>query len=183
MTTRPSTFSTSSASARPTAMRTSARDAGRAFARRHGRGREPVNRRRPPRAHARTRRATYRNGYRPRRWDTRAGTIDLGHPVAAPGLLPTRLPGATLALRAGAGHRHPAGLCGGVSARRVEDLVRALGCSSSSRTPTRASRTSSAPSSAAPARQRCRTHFMTSLLTKVPKSAQSMVATVVRSIF
>ena len=31
--------------------------------------------------------------------------------------------------------------------------------------------------------QRCRTHFMTNLLTKVPKSAQAMVATVVRSIF
>jgi putative transposase len=31
--------------------------------------------------------------------------------------------------------------------------------------------------------QRCRTHFMSNLLTKVPKSAQHFVATVVRSIF
>ena len=31
--------------------------------------------------------------------------------------------------------------------------------------------------------QRCRTHFMTNLLSKVPKSAQHFVATVVRSIF
>lgn len=31
--------------------------------------------------------------------------------------------------------------------------------------------------------QRCRTHFMRNLLTRVPKSAQSMVATLVRSIF
>jgi len=31
--------------------------------------------------------------------------------------------------------------------------------------------------------QRCRTHFMRNLLTRVPKSAQPMVATVVRSIF
>lgn len=31
--------------------------------------------------------------------------------------------------------------------------------------------------------QRCRTHFMRNLLSKVPKSAQSMVATIVRSIF
>jgi len=31
--------------------------------------------------------------------------------------------------------------------------------------------------------QRCRTHFMRNLLTKVPKSAQAMVATLVRSIF
>jgi len=31
--------------------------------------------------------------------------------------------------------------------------------------------------------QRCRTHFMRNLLTRVPKSAQNMVATVVRSIF
>jgi len=31
--------------------------------------------------------------------------------------------------------------------------------------------------------QRCRTHFMTNLLAKVPKSAQALVATLVRSIF
>ena len=31
--------------------------------------------------------------------------------------------------------------------------------------------------------QRCRTHFMRNLLTRVPKSAQSFVATMVRSIF
>ena len=31
--------------------------------------------------------------------------------------------------------------------------------------------------------QRCRTHFMTNLLTRVPKAAQSAVATLVRSIF
>jgi putative transposase len=31
--------------------------------------------------------------------------------------------------------------------------------------------------------QRCRTHFMRNLLTRVPKSAQSLVATLVRSIF
>ena len=31
--------------------------------------------------------------------------------------------------------------------------------------------------------QRCRTHFMRNLLTKVPKSAQSLVATLVRTIF
>jgi len=31
--------------------------------------------------------------------------------------------------------------------------------------------------------QRCRTHFMRNLLTRVPKSAQSFVATLVRSIF
>jgi transposase-like protein len=31
--------------------------------------------------------------------------------------------------------------------------------------------------------QRCRTHFMRNLLVRVPKSAQAMVATLVRSIF
>jgi putative transposase len=31
--------------------------------------------------------------------------------------------------------------------------------------------------------QRCRTHFMRNLLTRVPKSAQSFVATMVRTIF
>ncbi len=31
--------------------------------------------------------------------------------------------------------------------------------------------------------QRCRTHFMTNLLTRIPKAAQTAVATLVRSIF
>src|SRR5215204_3071853 len=56
-------------------------------------------------------RATQRNGYRSRRWDTRAGEIDLQIPQAAPGQLLPKLPAAQKALRAGARERGPAGLC------------------------------------------------------------------------
>ena len=73
-------------------------------------------------------RATYRNGYRPRRWDTRTGTIDLRIPKLREG---TYLP-AFLEPR----RRSEQALLAviqqayieGVSTRRVEDLVQALGC-------------------------------------------------------
>ena len=73
-------------------------------------------------------RAAYRNGYRPRRWDTRAGTIDLRIPKLREG---TYLP-AFLEPR----RRSEQALLAviqqayveGVSTRRVEDLVQALGC-------------------------------------------------------
>jgi transposase-like protein len=226
-------------------------------------------------------RAAYRNGYRPRRWDTRAGTIDLRIPKLREG---TYLP-AFLEPR----RRSEQALLAviqqayveGVSTRRVEDLVQALGCSGISKS--QVSRICAAldaqvqafrarPLDTGPypyvwldaltqrvreggrvvnvavvvatavnaqgkrevlgldtgasedgafwlsflrslaarglsgvqlvvsdahqglkdaiaavfsgtAWQRCRTHFMTNLLTRVPKSAQPMVATVVRSIF
>ncbi len=38
-------------------------------------------------------RTTHRNGYRPRQWDTRVGSIGLAIPKAAPGLLIPQLPG------------------------------------------------------------------------------------------
>jgi transposase-like protein len=226
-------------------------------------------------------RAAYRNGYRPRRWDTRAGTIDLRIPKLREGAyLPTfleprrRSEHALLAVIQQA-------YVEGVSTRRVEDLVQALGCDGISKS--QVSRICAAldaqvqafrerPLDAGPypyvwldaltqrvreggrvvnvavvvatavnaqgkreilgldtgasedgafwlaflrslaarglsgvqlvisdahqglkdaiaavftgaAWQRCRTHFMTNLLTRVPKSAQPMVATVVRSIF
>jgi transposase-like protein len=73
-------------------------------------------------------RSAYRNGYRPRRWDTRAGTIDLRIPKLREG---TYLP-AFLEPR----RRSEQALLAviqqayieGVSTRRVEDLVQALGC-------------------------------------------------------
>jgi len=73
-------------------------------------------------------RITYRNGSRPRRWDTRAGTIDLRIPKLREG---TYLP-AFLEPR----RRSEQALLAviqqayieGVSTRRVEDLVQALGC-------------------------------------------------------
>jgi len=226
-------------------------------------------------------RTAYRNGYRPRRWDTRAGTIDLRIPKLRdssylPGFLEPRRRSeqALLAVIQQA-------YVEGVSTRRVEDLVQALGCDGISKS--QVSRICAAldaqveafrerPLDQGPypyvwldaltqrvreggrvvnvavvvatavnaqgkreilgldtgasedgafwlsflrslaARglsgvqlvvsdahqglkdaiaavfsgacwQRCRTHFMTNLLTRVPKSAQPMVATVVRSIF
>ena len=47
-------------------------------------------------------RATHRNGYRARRWDTRPGEIELQFPQAASGQLLPVVPGAAQAFRAGA---------------------------------------------------------------------------------
>ncbi len=226
-------------------------------------------------------RAAYRNGYRPRRWDTRAGTIDLQIPkLRAGAYLPSFLEPRRRSEQALLAVIQQAYI-EGVSTRRVEDLVQALGCDGISKS--QVSRICSAldeqvqafrerPLDEGPypyvwldaltqrvreggrvvnvavvvatavnaqgkreilgldtgasedgafwlsflrslsARglggvqlvvsdahqglkdaiaavftgavwQRCRTHFMTNLLTRVPKSAQPMVATVVRSIF
>jgi transposase-like protein len=56
-------------------------------------------------------RATHRNGYRPRRWDTRAGEIELRDPEAQARQLLPELSRAPAAFRAGAPERRPAGLC------------------------------------------------------------------------
>jgi putative transposase len=226
-------------------------------------------------------RTVYRNGYRPRRWDTRAGTIDLRIPRLREGsYLPAFLEPRRRSEQALLAVIQQA-YVEGVSTRRVEDLVQALGCSGISKS--QVSRICGAldeqvqafrerPLDAGPypyvwldaltqrvreggrvvnvavvvatavnaqgkrevlgfacgasedgafwlsflrslaARglsgvqlvisdahqglkdaiaavfsgaswQRCRTHFMTNLLTRVPKNAQPMVATVVRSIF
>jgi transposase-like protein len=226
-------------------------------------------------------RAAYRNGYRPRRWDTRAGTIDLRIPKLREGsYLPTFLEPRRRSEQALLAVIQQA-YVEGVSTRRVEDLIQALGCDGISKS--QVSRICSAldeqvqafrerPLDEGPypyvwldaltqrvreggrvvnvavvvatavnaqgkreilgmdtgasedgafwlsflrsltARglrgvqlvvsdahqglkdaiaavfagatwQRCRTHFMTNLLTRVPRSAQPMVATVVRSIF
>ena len=73
------------------------------------------------------RRLTHRNGYRGRRWDTRVGTIELAIPRVRdgsyfPGLLEPRRR-AERALLAVVQEAYLAG----VSTRRVDDLVRALG--------------------------------------------------------
>jgi len=226
-------------------------------------------------------RTAYRNGYRPRRWDTRAGTIDLRIPKLREGAyLPAFLEPRRRSEQALLAVVQQA-YVEGVSTRRVEDLVQALGCSGISKS--QVSRICQAldeqvqafrerPLDAGPypyvwldaltqrvreggrvvhvavvvatavnaqgrrevlgldtgasedgafwlsflrslaarglagvqlvvsdahqglkdaiaavftgaAWQRCRTHFMTNLLTRVPKAAQPMVATVVRSIF
>ena len=73
------------------------------------------------------RRNTHRNGYRERRWDTRVGTIPLDVPrVRDGGYLPSLLEPRRRAERALLAVVQEA-YVSGVSTRRVDDLVRALG--------------------------------------------------------
>ena len=85
-------------------------------------------------------RVTYRNGYRNRTWDTRVGTTELNingvaHSQAAGRQLLPQPAGTTAAQRAGSAVGDPAGLpfgrlrtgVEGVSTRRVDDLIKALG--------------------------------------------------------
>jgi len=74
-------------------------------------------------------RSAYRNGYRPRRWDTRAGTIDLRIPKLREGsYLPSFLEPRRRSEQALLAVIQQA-YVEGVSTRRVGDLVQALGCS------------------------------------------------------
>lgn len=72
-------------------------------------------------------RATYRNGYRPRRWDTRVGTVELQIPKLRRGsyfpslLEPRRRAERALLAVVQEAYVH------GVSTRKVEELVQALG--------------------------------------------------------
>jgi putative transposase len=78
-------------------------------------------------------RLAYRNGYRQRRWDTRAGTVDLRIPKLREGsYLPAFLEPRRRSERALLAVVQQA-YVEGVSTRRVEDLVRALGCDGISR--------------------------------------------------
>jgi transposase-like protein len=73
------------------------------------------------------RRLTHRNGYRERRWDTRVGTIDLAIPRVRDGsYFPSLLDPRRRAERALLAVVQEAYVLG-VSTRRVDDLVRALG--------------------------------------------------------
>jgi putative transposase len=79
------------------------------------------------------RRLTHRNGYRERRWDTRVGTIGLDVPrVRDGGYLPSLLEPRRRAERALLAVVQQA-YVSGVSTRRVDDLVRALGIEGISR--------------------------------------------------
>jgi putative transposase len=78
-------------------------------------------------------RQTHRNGYRDRRWDTRVGTIGLDVPrVRDGGYLPSLLEPRRRAERALLAVVQQA-YVSGVSTRRVDDLVRALGIEGISR--------------------------------------------------
>ena len=73
-------------------------------------------------------RTTRRNGYRPRRWDTRVGSIDLQIPKLRQGTyFPALLEPRRRAERALLSVVQQA-YVEGVSTRRVDDLVRSLGC-------------------------------------------------------
>ena len=73
------------------------------------------------------RRLTHRNGYRDRRWDTRVGTIDLAIPRVRDGsYFPSLLEPRRRAERALLAVVQEA-YVSGVSTRRVDDLVQALG--------------------------------------------------------
>jgi hypothetical protein len=79
------------------------------------------------------RRLTHRNGYRERRWDTRAGTIELAIPRVRDGsYFPSLLEPRRRAERALLAVVQEAYVLG-VSTRRVEDLVETLGISGLSR--------------------------------------------------
>jgi transposase-like protein len=79
------------------------------------------------------RRLTHRNGYRERRWDTRVGTIDLAIPRVRDGsYFPSLLEPRRRAERALLAVVQEAYVLG-VSTRRVEDLVEALGIASLSK--------------------------------------------------
>jgi transposase-like protein len=79
------------------------------------------------------RRLTHRNGYRDRRWDTRVGTIELALPrVRDGGYFPSLLEPRRRAERALLAVVQEA-YVSGVSTRRVDDLVRALGITGMSR--------------------------------------------------
>ena len=79
------------------------------------------------------RRLTHRNGYRDRRWDTRVGTIDLAVPRVRDGsYLPSLLDPRRRTERALLAVVQEAYVAG-VSTRRVDDLVRALGIEGLSR--------------------------------------------------
>ena len=78
-------------------------------------------------------RLTHRNGYRDRRWDTRVGTIDLAVPRVRDGsYFPSLLEPRRRAERALLAVVQEA-YVSGVSTRRVDDLVRALGIEGISR--------------------------------------------------
>ena len=104
-------------------------------------------------------RLTRRNGYRPRRWDTRVGTIELGIPKLREGsYFPSLLEPRRRSERALLSVVTQA-YVEGVSTRRVDDLVRSLGCDGISKSQvssmcadsTRSSRASSSgPSTQAP---------------------------------
>jgi transposase-like protein len=78
-------------------------------------------------------RTAFRNGYRTRRWDTRVGTIELRIPKVAPGsYFPSLLEPRTRAEKALVAVVQEA-YVHGISTRKVDDLVRALGMDGISR--------------------------------------------------
>ena len=188
-------------------------------------------------------RVTQRNGYRSRAWDTRVGTMELHIPKLREGsYFPSLLEPRRRSERALLAVIQQA-YVEGVSTRRVDDLVKALGCEGISKSQVsricqeldvvvatavngegkreiigmdvgtsedgafwlaflrslsarglsgvelvvsdahQGLRGAIAAVFGGASWQRCRTHFMTNLLTRVPRRAQPWVATMVRTIY
>ena len=188
-------------------------------------------------------RVTQRNGYRFRAWDTRVGTMELHIPKLREGsYFPSLLEPRRRSERALLAVIQQA-YVEGVSTRRVDDLVKALGCEGISKSQVsricqeldvvvatavngegkreiigmdvgtsedgafwlaflrslsarglggvelvvsdahQGLRGAIAPVFGGASWQRCRTHFMTNLLTRVPRRAQPWVAAMVRTIY
>ena len=137
-------------------------------------------------------RVTQRNGYRSRAWDTRVGTMELHIPKLREGsYFPSLLEPRRRSERALLAVIQQA-YVEGVSTRRVDDLVKALGCEGISKSQVSRMVVSDAHQGLRGAIaavfggaswQRCRTHFMTNLLTRVPRRVQPWMATMVRTIY
>src|SRR5438128_12427017 len=77
-------------------------------------------------------RLTHRNGYRPRRWDTRAGELELAIPKIRRGSFPSFLEPRRRSEQALVSVVQQAYVCG-VSTRKVDQLVESLGLRSRAR--------------------------------------------------
>ncbi len=108
--------------------------------------------------------AGHRNWYRSRQWDTRVGTVELQVPRVRDGsFFPSLLEPRRRAERALVGDVQEAYIQG-VSTRRVDELVKALGMTGT-------------------CWQRCRVHFMRNALSHVPRTSAMMVAATIRTVF
>ena len=136
-------------------------------------------------------RLTHRNGYRSRAWDTRVGTMELRIPKLREGGRIVNVSVAVATAVNAEGRREIIGMDVGTSEEGAFWLafLRSLSARGLSGVELvisdahRGLRDAIATVFAGASWQRCRTHFMSNLLTRVPRSAQPWVATMVRTIY